>query len=57
MLSILNFFTLMIFIIKPSSHYPRTHCSDIPVFHHSNCERSELRAAQSKEKGATNEQN
>jgi hypothetical protein len=24
------------------NHYPKTHCSTIPVFHHSNCERSEL---------------
>jgi hypothetical protein len=28
--------------INPTLHYPRTHYSYIPVFHHSNCERSEL---------------
>ncbi len=28
--------------INPTLHYPRTHYSTIPVFHHSNCERSEL---------------
>jgi len=28
--------------INPTLHYPRTHSSTIPVFHHSNCERSEL---------------
>ena len=28
--------------INPTLHYPRTHYSNIPVFHHSNCERSEL---------------
>jgi hypothetical protein len=24
--------------INPTLHYPRTHYSTIPVFHHSNCE-------------------
>jgi hypothetical protein len=28
--------------INPILHYPRTHYSTIPVFHHSSCERSEL---------------
>jgi hypothetical protein len=28
--------------INPTLHYPRTHYSIIPLFHHSNCERSEL---------------
>jgi hypothetical protein len=28
-------------IINPTLHYPRTQYSTIPVFHHSNCERSE----------------
>jgi hypothetical protein len=28
--------------INPTLHYPRTHYSTFPVFHHSNCERSEL---------------
>jgi hypothetical protein len=28
--------------INPTLHYPRTHYSTIPLFHHSNCERSEL---------------
>jgi hypothetical protein len=28
--------------ISPTLHYPRTHYSTIPLFHHSNCERSEL---------------
>ncbi len=28
--------------INPTLNYPRTHYSTIPVFHHSNCERSEL---------------
>ena len=27
--------------INPTLHYPRTHYSIIPLFHHSNCERSE----------------
>ena len=30
------------FANKPLSHFPRTHCSIIPLFQHSNCERSEL---------------
>ena len=30
------------FANKPLSHFPRTHYSIIPVFQHSNCERSEL---------------
>jgi hypothetical protein len=29
-------------IINPTLHYPRTHYSTIPVFHHSNYERSKL---------------
>jgi len=29
-------------IINPTLHYLRTHYSTIPVFHHSNCERSKL---------------
>jgi hypothetical protein len=29
-------------IINPTLHYPKTHYSTIPVFHHSNRERSEL---------------
>ncbi len=29
-------------IINLILHYPRTHSSNIAVFHHSNCERSEL---------------
>ena len=29
------------FAIRPNFHFPRTHYSGIPVFHHSNCERSE----------------
>ena len=28
--------------INPTLHYPRTHYSTIPLFQHSNCERSEL---------------
>jgi len=28
--------------INPTLHQPRTHYSTIPLFHHSNCERSEL---------------
>jgi hypothetical protein len=28
--------------INPTLHYPKTHYSITPVFHHSNCERSEL---------------
>jgi len=28
--------------INPTLHYPKTHHSTIPGFHHSNCERSEL---------------
>jgi len=28
--------------INPTLHYPRTQYSTIPLFHHSNCERSEL---------------
>ena len=28
--------------INPTLHYPRTHYSTIPLFHHSICERSEL---------------
>jgi hypothetical protein len=28
--------------INPTLHYPRTHYSNIPLFHHSNSERSEL---------------
>ena len=28
--------------INPTLHYPRTHYSTITLFHHSNCERSEL---------------
>ena len=28
--------------INPTLHHPRTHYSTIPLFHHSNCERSEL---------------
>ena len=28
--------------INPTLHYPRAHHSTIPLFHHSNCERSEL---------------
>jgi hypothetical protein len=28
--------------INPTLHYPKTHYSTIPLFHHSNCERSEL---------------
>jgi len=27
---------------SPLSHFSRTHYSTIPLFHHSNCERSEL---------------
>jgi len=30
---------------RPLSHFPRTHCSIIPLFHHSNYERSELSLA------------
>ena len=30
---------------RPPSHFPRTHYSIIPVFQHSNCERSELSPA------------
>ena len=33
------------FANKPLSHFPRTHYSIIPVFQHSNCERSELSSA------------
>jgi hypothetical protein len=29
-------------IINPTLHYPRAQYSTIPLFHHSNCERSEL---------------
>jgi len=32
--------------INPTLHYPRTHYSTIPLFHHSNCERSELSSNQ-----------
>jgi hypothetical protein len=28
--------------IHPTLHYPRAHYSTFPLFHHSNCERSEL---------------
>ena len=28
--------------INPPFHYPRTQYTRIPLFHHSNCERSEL---------------
>jgi hypothetical protein len=28
--------------INPTLHHPRPHYSTIPLFHHSNCERSEL---------------
>ena len=35
--------------INPTLHYPRTHYSTIPVFHHSNRERSELSSESSLE--------
>jgi hypothetical protein len=28
--------------INPTLHHPKTHYATIPLFHHSNCERSEL---------------
>jgi len=34
--------------INPTLHYPRTHYSTIPVFHHSNRERSELSSKEDK---------
>jgi len=30
------------YAIHPTFQFPKTHFSNIPVFHHSNCERSEL---------------
>jgi hypothetical protein len=34
--------------INPRLHYPKTHYSTIPLFHHSNCERSELTCTSAK---------
>ncbi|MBL7176224.1 MAG: hypothetical protein ISS66_10420 [Desulfobacteraceae bacterium] len=34
---------------KPISHFSRTHYSIIPVFHYSNCERSELTCVRSRD--------